>query len=798
MGILWCMSLAGALSAQTFERDGNEIVFLSEEGSLRVQLCNDRMLRVTKSADTTFPQDEPWMVVKYDFAPVDYQVEAVADGYRIHTESLTAELQPLPWRLTVKDTSGATVYEEKDTQVSGQPMNRCALRPDEHFFGFGERMDHLDQRGQLVHLNVELGRGVKPAVGGKDILRANYCPVPFFMSNKGYAVFFHTAFTTDWDMGWSDKEVYTYSAIDGVLDYYFILGPTFESMLHDYQTLTGTSPLMPRSAYGLHIGSYSGGTWKYEECTSDQYPIDLVHRLRREGVPFDLLWLDSTWRYFNTRFGNGGCSFEFRPTFKNPQAMIDSIYANHVDLFGLHIRSIMDDGLHNTLYQDAMDAGVIVPGMSSYNAVVNFFDPKAVEWWWENAVMHIAGMGVKFLKTDVGSALNVDDEEFTMYGFKANELHNLFPIAYAKAAYEKFQTYNGQRGFNHTREGYAGVQRYPFIWAGDWGTEWQWFEPVIRGGLNIGLSGVGNWSHCMGGFEQYSAYDTDLYIRWCQFGMFSPVAILFGMDHPRYHEPWTYGDEALATFIKYDSLRYALTPYAYSNAYRMYVTSRPMMSPLLYDYPADDLTYQISDQYMYGPGMMICPVTTKGALSRPVYFPGGKWVNFWTGERIDGRQYKSFLTPPDLMPIFIKEGAIIPKQPAMQYMSEKPVDEITLTIYPVGHSSYDLYEDDGKSLDYQQGVFSLTHIESQETDGSWTLRIPQPEGAYQPDQHTYRVEAYWDSKPTKVTQNGKTLDEFASKEETLTAQGWYYDDVLKMIHVKSALSNRENIEIHVE
>ena len=792
-----CMGMAMSLIAQDFTQSANEVVFLSEEGSLRVQLCTDCMIRVTKSADATFPQDEPWMVVKYDFSGVDYQVETTADGYRLTTACLMAELRPKPWRVTIRDAAGTVVYEETDTQVSGQPMNRCVLRCDEHFFGFGERMDHLDQRGQLVHLNVELGRGVKPAVGGKDILRANYCPVPFFMSNKGYAVFFHTAFTTDWDMGWSDCATYTYSALGGALDYYLILGPSFESMLHQYQTLTGISPLMPRSAYGLHIGSYSGGTWKYEECTSDQYPIDLVYRLRKEGVPFDLLWLDSTWRYFNTRFGNGGCSFEFRPTFKNPQAMIDSVYANHVDLFGLHIRSILDDGLHNQLYQDALDAGIIVPGMSHY-PVVNFFDSDAVDWWWDNAVMRIAQMGVKFLKTDVGSAFHLDDEQASMYGFKANELHNLFPIAYAQAAYEKFQAYNGQRGFNHTREGYAGVQRYPFIWAGDWGTEWQWFEPVIRGGLNIGLSGVGNWSHCMGGFEQYSEYDTDLYIRWCQFGMFSPVSILFGMDHPRYHEPWTYGEEALATFIKYDKLRYSLIPYIYSNAWRMYTTSRPLMTPLLYDYPADELTYQLVDQYLFGTGMMICPVTVKGALSRPVYFPGGKWVDFWTGERIDGRQYKSFLTPPDLMPIFIKEGAIIPRQPAMQYMGEKPVDEITLVVYPVGDSAYDLYEDDGKSLDYQQGIYALTHIESHEADGRWTLHIPKAEGGYLPDRHTYRVESYWDAKPAKVTQNGKPMAALASKEATQAAEGWYYDEELKVLHIKSTLSNREDIVINVE
>ena len=130
--------------------------------------------------------------------------------------------------------------------------------------------------------------------------------------------------------------------------------------------------------------------------------------------------------------------------------------------------------------------------------------------------------------------------------------------------------------------------------------------------------------------------------------------MVFGMDHPRYHEPWTYGPEALANFIKYDSLRYTLIPYIYSNAYQLYKTARPMMTPLVMDYPQDENTYQLTRQYMFGPWMMVCPVTTKGALSQHVYFPGGEWFDYETGERYEGRQYKSFLTPLDVLPIYIK------------------------------------------------------------------------------------------------------------------------------------------------
>ena len=774
ISLLWLSLHTGAQTRTA----GNNLTFHSPSGDLRISLVSENTFRVSKSADSRMPENEPWMVQKYDFPPVDYTVS----GNTITTRSLQIKVAADPWRIEVADRDGRTVYREMTASVGDSVCNVVEMPPDEHFFGLGERMDFLDQRGQRVHLDVGLGRGAKPAVGGKDILRANYCPVPLLLSNKGYAIFFHTAMPNDWDLGWSEQGRYSFGTRGGDNDYYFIMGPGIEQLIRRYQMLTGRAPMMPRPAYGLHIGSYSGGTWKYERNTSDTYVINLIQRLRRERIPFDLLWLDSTWRNF-TSLGNGGCTFEFQDTFKDPKAMVDSATANHVSLFGLHVRSLIDNGLHNRLLDEARKKGFTIQDGHS-NAIINFFDERAADWWWNTGAKRVTDIGVKFFKTDVGSALRYANPTPAQQA-----LHNLFPIAYAKAPYERFARLNGQRGFDHTREGYAGIQRYPFIWAGDWGSEWQWFEPVVRGGLNIGLSGVGYWSHCMGGFEQYSPYDTDLYIRWVQMGMFSPVSILFGMDHPRYHAPWTYGPEAQRIFVQYDSLRYSLLPYIYTSAHDMYETGRPIMAPLLMDYTADELTYRISDQYLFGRDMMVCPVTTKGALSRPVYFPDGQWVDFWTGERISGRQHKSFLTPIELMPIFIRRGAIIPQQDAMQYVDERPVSTIRLLIYPSEHSSYRLYEDDGRSMDYQQGGFAQTLIESRMTDGRWTLCINRPEGRFKPTTHTYEVNAYLDTKPARVTVNGHPLAEGDS--------GWTYDGQLRKVHILTGLTNNETINVEV-
>lgn len=744
------------------KNDSNNVITIpTSKGTARITLCSPSMFRVQLSRTDTFPKNERWMVVKYEFPAVNHSVNTADASTEITTDSLRIKIFRSPFRIQVTTVHGKSLYEEMpceryaDTTV----VTHVKLNDAEHFFGFGERMDNLDQRGKLVSLNVGLGRGVKPAVGGKDILRANYCPVPFMMSTLGYGIFFHNANATVWDMGWTGNDSYSFSAVNGDLDYYFFYGPSFYKMISDYTELTGRSPMLPKFAMGLHLGTYSGGTWNNEQCTSDTYPVELCKRMRSEGVPFDILWLDSTWRTFCKLHGNGGCCFEWRDTFKDPAGMFRQVYEQHVSMMGLHIRSYLDNGPKYNLLDAAKKQGYV---LYQDKDMVDFFNPKAVDWWFKNGVMKVASIGCKFVKTDVGGAMQTPS------------LHNIYTLAYAEAPFLKFKEYNKMRGLTHTREGYAGIQRYPYIWAGDWGSEWQWFEPLIVAGMNIGMSGVGNWTHCMGGFEQYSPYDTELYMRWCQFGMFSPIAMLFGMDHPRYHEPWTYGKDALANFIRYDSLRYTLIPYIYTAEYQNHATGRPLMTPLLMDNQNDENTYRLTRQYMFGPSMMICPVTTKGALSQSVYFPGGTWYDYNTGEKIEGRQYKSFLTPVDLLPIFIKGGAIIPQQPEMQYYGEKPIDYIIFDIYPYGHSEYDMYDDDGISDNYLKGVCAITHVESDLTATGWQLKISKPSGCYIPSVYGYRLKASIDKKPSSVSENGTLLPELQI-QDLREHCGWFYD-----------------------
>lgn len=621
------------------------------------------------------------------------------------------------------------------------------------------------------------------------------------MSTRGYGIFLHNSFANEWDMGLSSPGAYSFSAANGELDYYFIYGPTFPAILDQYTGLTGKAPLMPLFALGLHVGTYSGGTWGHEEMTSTDYVVNLARKFREMGIPLDILHLDSTWRIFGKNGGKGTTTFEWRETFREPKAMFDSLYAMNINMAGLHIRPRFDNGNKLNLLDQARKLGHTYPEADNPGEFVNFFDPEAVDWWWEKGVMQVAELGARFVKTDEGSAFGFEANESDKVGptgLEAERLHNIFPLAYAKAPYEKFMAFNGTRGMNHTREGYAGIQRYPFIFAGDWPSEWQYFAPVVKAGLNIGLSGVGNWAHCMGGFEHDA--DPELFIRWCQFGLLSPVAHLFGMDHPGYKEPWNYGEEALRIFKEYTLFRYRLIPYLYSHSFEMYRSGMPLMRALVLEYQDDENVYNIADQYLLGSQMMICPVTVKGAQTREVYLPEGTWFDYRTSKKYEGKQYIQVLAPLEEIPIFAKGGAIIPMQEAVNYIGEKPADLITLDIFPHGTSSFALYDDDGKSLDYQEGEYAFTHIACEETAEGVSVQIDAPAGEYKVPERSYLLNIRMDKAPGSVSANGKKLERLSGMgglEGPSARPGWIFDAEKKVLHVRPRGSSQAAIVVEV-
>lgn len=783
--VIFFLSILCFLQSTIQAQSENTYTFQSEAKEIRITFYKPDLFRVKVGKLIPDEEEYSYMLAQQPWPGIPAKKVVESSYYVLSTQSLQLRIHKQTLALEVFNDAGDLISTELSANEKGGFYQKAEISgiqkqlfPEEHFFGFGERMDFLDQRGKSLELNV--GRGLlRPhIIGAYNVLEANYAPVPFMMSTKGYGIFYHTTQASEFDLGKTQKDKISFQAKGDFVDYFFMYGPDFPVLINHYTDLTGKSPLLPRFAHGLHVGTYSGGTWGHEEQTSTDYVVNLARQYREKGIPFDVLHLDSTWRLFGKNGGSGATSFEWRETFIDPKRMFEDLYAMDVNMVGLHVRPRFDNGQKLNLLDQAREAGHVYPEENNKGEFVDFFDQEAVDWWWENGVMRIAEIGAMFLKTDEGSAFGRQANESSKTGptsEEAKKLHNVFPIAYAKAPFEKFKTHNGMRGMNHTREGYAGIQRYPFIWAGDWPSEWQYFGPVILSGINIGLSGVGYWSHNMGGFEHVA--DPELFARWVQFGMFSPVAHVFGMDHPGYKEPWNYGEKAEEIFTKFGKLRYRLIPYIYSSAFQQHQTGLPIMRAMVLHHQDDVNTYVVDDQYFFGDNLIICPVITKSAKTRVVYLPEGMWYDFWTGKQYSGQAYYNVETPLESLPVFVKSGSIIPFQDEVPFDDNKSYGRLTLEIFPGEKGEFTLYEDDNKSENYQNGDFAATKFLTKTVSNKTSITLEKSQGRFNVPDRSIILKIHAAKNPVSILLNGRNF------AETGTERNWKYDPEINLIYI---------------
>lgn len=317
--------------------------------------------------------------------------------------------------------------------------------------------------------------------------------------------------------------------------------------------------------------------------------------------------------------------------------------------------------------------------------IVDFTNPDATLWF-KNKLKDLMKMGVHAFKTDMGES--IPPNAIFHDGKNGKEIHNVYPLLYNKAVFEATQEFYGE-GIVWGRGGYAGVQRYPLQWAGDPRTRFEDMCCVLRAGLSYGISGVPFWSHDAGGFFGEPTFN--LYIRWIQFAFLSSHTRCYGTT-PRH--PWAFGGKAIEIFKKYADLRYQLIPYLYSYAKIANVTGLPLMRALVLEFQNDINVYSNDLQYMLGKELMVAPVFNDEG-ERWIYFPEGRWYNWWDGSVYKGPLNVSYTAKIDELPIFVKAGAIIPLGPTMNFAGETKFEPMTIRVYPHGKSEFVLYEKDG-------------------------------------------------------------------------------------------------------
>ena len=541
----------------------------------------------------------------------------------------------------------ALAFVEKDGQADRSTLS-FHIEPDEKFVGTGERFTKLDLSGHTFQLKNQDGQGVNN--------RRTYKNVPFFMSSRMYGVFMHTSAYSKFSLADHSTRSAQLLVEEPSLDVFLIGGKTPEEILYEYRRLTGFPSMLPK---------WSFGTWmsRMTYFSADEVN-DICSRLRKEDFPCDVIHLDTGW--FRTDWL---CEWKFNPErFPDPKGFIQDLRKDGFKVSLWQMPYIARDAEQHDEARDnqymcelkeAKQQGGSNFSALDYAGTVDFTYPKAVDWY-KGLLKNLLDMGVVCIKTDFGEDIHM---EANYHAMEPEKLNNLYALLYQKAAYEITKEATGD-GIVWARAGWAGCQRYPLHWGGDSACSWDGLAGSLKGGLHIGLSGFGFWSHDVPGFHSVpdfmnSVVPDDLYVRWTQFGVFS--------SHLRYHgtskrEPYEYPNIA-GTVRKWLKLRYALIPYLLEQSEKTTKTGYPVLRALIFHHPDDKLCWHIDDEYYFGDDFLVAPVMNSENM-RDVYLPEGEWINFFTGEAVSGNRWLNNLQIPlDEMPVWVKKGARISVYP---------------------------------------------------------------------------------------------------------------------------------------
>ncbi len=766
----------------SYTAGGNSIEVFAGNSSLKFIFYKPDIVKVEYSPTLTTQFDSSFVVIRDTTESVAVTVNDFSDSLVISSPGMKIICGKFPLRVSFYTSSNKLLLSEPaEGGISSDGDNRIinfTLDAEDHFYGTGERGTALDKRGQVfLSYNSQIG-------GYTSALPTMNINIPFFVNPKGYAIYIEDTYPANFDFGNTNPGKITYTAFGGELSYFVIAADDIPQQLEKYTWLTGRQPLPPRWAFG-----YIQSKFGYENEGEARFT---VQTLRLRGIPADAIVLDLYW-YENMGdltwdYSHWSDPFQMMRDFLDEGVKTIAITEPYIVEYSINFQPAItnnffafnsngDPYLISNWWSCGCDAGLL-----------DLTNPSARQWWWD---MHPSFFGneLRGIWTDLGEPEN-HPEGMNHYLGSRNKVHNIYNLLWAETIFNGFNEFRpNQRLFNLTRSGYAGIQRYGVIpWSGDVGKSFGGLAVQLPMLLNMGMSGLGYHNSDIGGF--CCGYTSpELYIRWMQYGTFSPVTRTHGVGQPT--EPWGHGEQAERISKKFIKLRYKLLPYIYTTAFQNYLTGMPLARPLFFEHPEDAFLYNYSSSYMWGDNLLVSPVVTEGAQTKNVYLPAGKWINYWNNEIYEGGTSYNVDAPLDIMPLFVKDGSIIPMQPEMDYSDEFPLDTLILAIYPEQNlqAEFTLYEDDGTTLEYQSGSFAETHF-TQFFSGETSLQIDigASTGSFQGklSERIYLSQLHRiGNAPTAMYKNGYQLPARISYEDLrINENGYFYDNQEKILYVQ--------------
>ena len=678
-------------------------------GYLRLQVCTDSIVRVVYSLEAAVPPRADFIVTKTSWPHVDFSLQTQdGESVLLKTPRLSIKVSRANSALAFLDEAGKPLAQEDartltPVEVNGEKTLRSERfvnmwATQEAFYGLGQHQGGVwNYRGEAV-----------------DISQDNTnISVPFLLSSRGYGLFFNNASRSRFNNRFVHAFYYS-SEVADALDYYFIYGPDFDKLVAAYRELTGPAPMFGKWAYGF---------WQCKNRYETQEQVlNVAHKYRALHIPVDNIVQD--WFWWITM---GDPVFDSQ-RYPDPKGMVDDL---HRDNFHLMI-SVWPffrphpDGRPESpdpVYQEMDKRGLFVAKTISPSfhpvgqALYDAFNPEARRYYWNLMDKALFKIGVDAWWLDTtepeteGRETNILVTSKTALGNGARYV-NEYPLLTTTGVYEGQRAASDRkRVFILSRSTFAGSQRNSVAtWSGDVNPNWQTFRRQVPAGLNYSVSGLPYWTTDIGGFVGASPGDPayrELFVRWFQFGTFCPIFRVHGTRFaPNENELWSYGPEAQKILTSFDRLRYRLLPYIYSVAWKVTSEGYSMMRPLVMDFRTDVRAQNVGDQFLFGPALLVNPVTEPAATARHLYLPSARWHDFWTGEATEGGRAVDAPTSLDRIPLYVRAGSIVPMGPDLEYANEKPADPIELRVYRGADGSFALYEDEGDNYDYEKGAYA--------------------------------------------------------------------------------------------
>ena len=690
----------------SFDKQPDGVVFHMKTGTIRLQVYTPAIVHMVYSPTSSFAATTNPAVIKTDWPATPWSMQSNDDKVALQTTNLKVEVDRKTGAITYIDASGHTLLQDDSktmtpVTVNGEQTYRAedymtlgGYGSTEALYGLGQHQAGVwNYRGESVELSQD----------------NTSIAVPLMVSSAGYGLFWNNTSRSRFNNRFVHA-LYVSSEVADTIDYYFLYGPELDKVVGAYRDLTGASPMFGKWAYGF---------WQCKNRYKSQAELlGVAQKYRELKIPIDNIVQD--WFWWNRKGEH-----VFNQNYPDPKGMVDQLHRENFHLM-ISVWPFFEPG--STAYETMDKNGWLIdktvvakpPYHKAEMAVYDPSNPEARKYYWQLMDDSLFKIGVDAWWLDTTEPETEGREENIQLNHKlamgsGNRYVNLFPLMTTTAVYQGQRAASDQkRVFILSRSAFAGSQRNAVTaWSGDINSDWITFRRQIPAGLNFELSGLPYWTTDIGGFVSGNPDDPayrELFVRWFEFGTFSPIFRVHGTRSNDQNELWSYGADSQKILTGYDRLRYRLMPYIYSMAWMVTSSSYTPMRPLAMDFRSDPRALNIGDEFMFGPAMLVSPVTEPSANTRRMYLPDATWYDFWTGQKQAGGMTIDASAPLDRIPLYVRAGSIIPMGPELQYAAEKPADPIELRIYRGADGGFTLYEDENDGYNYEKGVHATIPI----------------------------------------------------------------------------------------